>query len=133
LIGLVMGFPFRPTALLLPLPMIILFVFSLGFGIFCSVATVYFRDVQYLLGVFFQLLYFATPIFYPVSAFPGHFQWVALLNPLFPIIHLFQSLIYEGVLPSAADWASASALAVASLTLGLWLLIRCEEDLVFRM
>jgi ABC-2 type transport system permease protein/lipopolysaccharide transport system permease protein len=98
-----------------------------------AVVTVYFRDFYYLLGVFLQLIYFATPILYPLGAMPAKYQFVLKLNPLYPQINLFQKLIYAGVLPSIEDWLTALAVALASFVVGWGLLLLREEDLVFRL
>jgi len=37
-----------------------------------------------------QLLMYATPVIYPVSAVPARFQWVMLINPMTPIIEAFR-------------------------------------------
>src|SRR5262249_2524815 len=83
LLGAVLGFGFSSAVLMLPAAMTILFLFTLGITIIASVLTVYFRDFQYLLGVFLQLLYFATPIMYPVSVLPKGYQEILKLNPFY--------------------------------------------------
>lgn len=45
-------------------PVLIMFVvaFSIGMGLVLSVANVYYRDVEYLISIFMQLLFYCTPI-----------------------------------------------------------------------
>lgn len=132
-IGVLCGFVFKPTVLLLPAALFLIFIFTLGWGLILAVTTVYFRDIQYLLGVFLQLLYFGTPIIYPVSALPSNFQNILKLNPLFSQIEIFQKLIYWGVTPTAQEWVNASLIALVSFFAGVWVLVSREDDLVFRM
>jgi ABC-type polysaccharide/polyol phosphate export permease len=133
LIGIVVGFSFKLTLALVPFAILILAIFSLGLGMALAVANVYFRDVQYLLTVFIQLAYFATPIMYPLSVVPPHVQRFILLNPIYPQIHLFQKLIYAGVVPGAEEWAVAVAGSVVAFFIGIATLATFDEDLVFRM
>lgn len=133
LIGVVLGFTFRLSVLLLPLAILILSVFSLGLGVLFAVLTVYFRDVQYLLSVLLQLVYFLTPIMYPITALPARVAHFLHLNPLYPQILLFQKLIYEGVVPSPTEWAVAGGSALLAFVVGFVTLSYCDEDLVFRM
>jgi ABC-type polysaccharide/polyol phosphate export permease len=132
-IGLVMGFPFRPTLIYLPAAMTSLFFFTLGLGMMFSVLTIYFRDAQYLLGVGLQLLYFATPILYPITALPEHYRPYIALNPLVSQIQIFQKLIYSGELPTLNEWGLAFGIAFMAFAVGSIALLWLEEDLVFRM
>ena len=89
LIAAVAGYHLPVTMLLLPAAMVICFVFTLGASILMAVAAVYFRDILHLQAVFLQLVYFATPILYPLNVLPPKYQeWMAL-NPLYIQIHLF--------------------------------------------
>jgi ABC-type polysaccharide/polyol phosphate export permease len=80
-----------------------------------------------------QLLYFGTPIMYPLSMLPDQYRFVLKLNPLYSQINLFHRLIYEGWLPTAEEWGSAYLIAILTLALGSFMLIKCEDELVFRL
>jgi ABC-2 type transport system permease protein/lipopolysaccharide transport system permease protein len=129
----ILGFAFKATIALLPVAIVILVVFVLGLSVILSVLTVYFRDIQYLVGVFLQLLYFGTPIIYPMEQLPSQYRIILQLNPFYPPIHLFQQVIYYGQAPSAQEWLTASGIALLSLVVGLSTLSAFDEDLVFRM
>lgn len=133
LIGAVIGLKFKATVLLLPVAMVLLCFFTLGISLLVAVATVYFRDVEYLVTVFMQLLYFATPVMYPVSLLPENYRIILSLNPLYSQIQVFHALIYEGVVPTAAVWGTAFGVSFVSLFAGLYVLLLCEDELVFRM
>ena len=47
--------------------MVLLMLFAAGLALMLSVANVYFRDTQYLLGLVMQFWLYLTPIIYPVS------------------------------------------------------------------
>ena len=53
-----------PTALLLPLPLLVQLVFTLGLALLVSALTVHFRDIQNILEHLLHLWFFATPILY---------------------------------------------------------------------
>jgi ABC-2 type transport system permease protein len=59
----------QPTALALVLPLLIveLYIFSAGVSLFLSAAYVKYRDVSYIWEVIMQVLFYATPIIYPLS------------------------------------------------------------------
>jgi ABC-type polysaccharide/polyol phosphate export permease len=132
-IGFVVGFHFHATLVLLPLAVLLMFLFVLGIALLASVATVYFRDVQYLTGVFLNLLYFLTPVIYPLSALPEQYRVYLKLNPVAAEIVLFQKLIYFGQLPTAQEWMIATSISIVAFLGGLSVLMATEDELVFRM
>ena len=133
LLGSFIGFKFKMTLLLLPLPILFLFIFTFGISLMVSVATIYFRDMQYLLTVFLQLLYFATPIMYPAELLPPNYLFALRLNPVYSQINLFHKLIYDGVIPTGTEWGVAAAVAFCVLGAGISVMRAFEYELVFRM
>lgn len=127
------GLPFKPTLAFLPFAIVIFTIFTLGLSCLVALATVYFRDVQYLLGVFLQLIYFATPILYPVQMLPEPYRPYLALNPLVLQIGLFQKLIYYGENPPLVEWTQALGMALVTFLVGAIALLWWEDDLVFRM
>lgn len=133
ILGLFLDMPLHTTLLYVPLAAILLFIFTFGLTLICSVAIIYFRDVIYLTTVFLQLLYFVTPILYPENALPAAYLPFLQANPLYWQINIFHHLVYLGDVPTAFEWAAAIGTAFASLGAGILVLVTLEEDLVFRM
>ena len=100
------------TMLLLPLILVPLFLFTLGVSFFTASLGVYVRDTSYAVGVVLQILFFMTPIFYPVSAIPERFRWPILLNPLTLLIEEARKVFLYGELP---DWRFLGAAFLISL------------------
>ena len=100
------------TMLLLPLILVPLFLFTLGVSFFTASLGVYVRDTPYAVGVVLQILFFMTPIFYPVSAIPERFRWPILLNPLTLLIEEARKVFLYGELP---DWRFLGAAFLISL------------------
>jgi lipopolysaccharide transport system permease protein len=63
---------------------------GLGFGIIISSLTTKYRDLRFLVTFGVQLLMYATPVIYPVSAIPQRWQWIILVNPMTPIVEGFR-------------------------------------------
>jgi len=100
------------TMLLLPLILLPLFLFTLGVSFFVSSLSVYVRDTPYLVGVLLQILFFMTPIFYPIAAIPERFRWPLQLNPLTILIEEARKVFLYGELP---DWRFLGAAFLISL------------------
>ena len=90
----------------------------------------YFRDIQHLTGVALQLVFFLTPIIYPVTLVPAEWngiplQQLIMLNPVSQFVVAFRELSYGLVVPSLSTWLvllawAAVALVLASLVYRRW-------------
>ena len=68
------GIGFSIQLLWLPLIAIIQAILSLGLLFILSAINVYVRDIEYIVGFFLNLLFYATPILYTVDMFPPNFN-----------------------------------------------------------
>jgi len=86
------GAPIRPNYWIFLMPYLLLLMAGLGLGagIIISALTTKYRDLQYLVTFGVQLLMYATPIVYPLSVVPEKYKWLALANPMAPIIETFR-------------------------------------------
>ena len=71
---------------LVPLFMLLVQLLGLGLGFVSAALTVRFRDVQYVLPYLIQLLLYASPVAYGVSAVPHAVRRLYLLNPVAPLL-----------------------------------------------
>lgn len=99
------GLP-HPTALLLPLVLIPLTLFTLGFLWFLASLGVYLRDVGQIVGVITTALLFLSPVFYPVSALPEQYQVLLHLNPLTLVIEQTRQVLVWGNVIDLGTWAT---------------------------
>lgn len=121
--------------LLLPFLVLEFFVFTFGVALILAVLFVRFRDVGQVWELVTQLLFYVTPIIYPVSYLPADLRPIALLNPLAQVIQDVRSIILsnapQGSIITAPDvlgpggrvYPIAIALAVMAIA---WLLYRRE-------
>ena len=58
------------TTLVLPIILVLAGLFGLGIGFFVCVFNTHYRDVQYLVGIILNALFFLVPIVYPISIIP---------------------------------------------------------------
>lgn len=94
-------FTFSWTLILLPITIIPLLLLTSGIAFFVASLAVYIRDLSYVVGLVTQVLFFMTPIFYPITAVPEKFQIVLKLNPLSYIIEDCRAVLLYGNQP---DW-----------------------------
>lgn len=130
---LVLGGSFSWALLFLPISFTLLFLFAFGLGMIMSIATVFFRDLQHVILIVMQGLFFLTPIIYKPDSLTGKVAWLVNLNPVTPFIALFRLPLLDASLPSVAILLQASVISLASITLGLFVFLRQEKNIVFRL
>jgi ABC-type polysaccharide/polyol phosphate export permease len=81
--------------LLLPVALFPLLVGTISVTIIFSVLNVFYRDINFVMGFIFSLLFFLTPIFYPRSFVPPNFQWMINSNPIIYFIEPFRTIIHK--------------------------------------
>ena len=125
------------TLLVIPL-MILIGLFGLGIGLTLSVINTSFRDVQYLVGIVLQALFFLTPIVYPpqsvpVDAWGGWPQRLVDINPVNQFVSSLRQAVYLLEWPSLSSWLIMTALALGTFSLGWWFFarnsMRLSEDM----
>ena len=106
------------SILLLPFPIICVFLFSVGIGLILSVYAVYFRDLLHLYGVFTTMFMYLTPIFYPVSALPDWVKTIISFNPLYHFISSMRTIVLDRAVPSGENIVLCIFFALASVAIG---------------
>jgi FkbM family methyltransferase len=67
------------------------------------------RDLDQLVRVFLLLLFYVTPVLYPVSMVPKNLEWLLLVNPFSPLIISWRALLVDNLLSPYIGVASAYA------------------------
>jgi ABC-2 type transport system permease protein/lipopolysaccharide transport system permease protein len=122
-----------PSLVFLPLAIGLLGIFGLGLGLIVATANTFYRDCGHLVGVFLQAWYFATPILFPLEAFPEGVQWRLRLNPAYYFIEMFHDVLYRGEWPRLGLVAAAAVIAATSLGIGYAIFKSQEDKMVFRL
>ncbi|MBR5251808.1 MAG: ABC transporter permease [Oscillospiraceae bacterium] len=119
LVMLITRAPFHPTFILVLYPMVTLFVFSLGVGMFLASSAIFFRDIIHLWSVFTTALMYASAVFYPVTLLDGTvMQYIIRLNPLFWYIDAFRCCVMDGRVFGLAHVVVCAVCAVIAMIVG---------------
>jgi lipopolysaccharide transport system permease protein len=89
------------TLVYLPLVYLPLIALTLGLSWLLASLGVFIRDARNFVSVVVQLLFFLTPIVYPISAVPVAARPLFRLNPLTTIVEDFRRVVIWGMPP---DW-----------------------------
>lgn len=121
------GAEFTPAMAIIPLAIVLTWIFVLGVALLCATVNVFLRDFQYLWASLTFLWFFFTPILYPLSAIPESARHYFEANPVLPFVVLFQQPMCYGTIPPAATFGTAAMLAVLTLACGLTAFLRSER------
>ena len=115
------------TMLLLPMTLLPLLLLSAGVSFLVSSLGVYLRDVQQLVGIVTQMLFFMTPIFYPVSLVPEGLRWILYINPLSTVVEQTRQLFLYGQIPSMGLCLGMFIVSLVVFQLGLAWFVKTKK------
>jgi len=125
-----LGHPFNMAMLwLIPLTLVVV-VFSLGIGLILGVMNVFLRDIGQVTPIILQMLFWFTPIVYPITIIPEAYRHWLNLNPMYPIVDAYQQILVYGNSP---QWGSVLIILAAGIILcivGLFMFRRSSAEMV---
>jgi len=93
---LVSGLHFHFNFIMLPVYLVELYLFSFGLSLVLATLFVWFRDLAHIWEIVLQMMFYATPIIYPVSMIPVKYQKVIFINPVAQMIQDVRSIVLGG-------------------------------------
>jgi len=106
------------TVLLFPLIHVIFFFFIFGAGLLLSSLFVYFRDLNHIWEVLINILFFCSPIIYPLTIVPAYLMPYYLLNPVTQFIIIYRDVMVAGDLPLLFSMAVVVVFTIAAYLVG---------------
>jgi lipopolysaccharide transport system permease protein len=101
----------------IPVLLTILVLLATGMGMIVSAASLFFRDVKYIVEVALTFGIFFTPVFYDTGMFGDKGKWL-LLNPVAPILEGFTACIIRHQSPDLYWLAYSVAFALVTVFSG---------------
>lgn len=128
---LITGLPIKRSFLLIIIPLLFLLVFSYGIGMLLASSMVFFRDTQFLWGVFSMLWMYATPLFYPVSILSEFMQKLIEFNPLYHFILCIRTCIINGVSPDPREYYICAFSALIAILIGGYVFKKSQDKFIY--
>lgn len=126
-----LGHQFSFTMLwLVPLTIIVM-ALALGIGLILGILNVFLRDIGQITPIILQILFWFTPIVYPVSIIPENYHYLLKLNLMSSITSAYQQILVYNTSP-VLDTGLITLTAVAFLVMLLSLVIfrRASAEMV---
>jgi lipopolysaccharide transport system permease protein len=116
-----------PSALLLPLPVLVQLVFTLGLALFFSALTVHFRDIQNILSHVLHLWFWGSPVLYLYGDVHGRFRTLLRMNPLAHVLVSYQQMLFDGAFDHARGLLLAGLVSLLTFAVGAFLFERLRD------
>lgn len=100
--------------------MLVEYMLALGMALIVSAATVYIRDLEYLLGIITMAWQFMTPIMYSIEMVPEELTPLFMLNPMTPVILAYRDILYYGKVPQLTTLMHAVGFGILLIFLGFF-------------
>lgn len=114
---LVIGTRWNTNLLWIPVLLLEMVSLAIGIAMFVSAASLFFRDVKYIIDVVLTFGVFFTPVFYDVNMLGDKGKWL-LLNPVAPILDGLSASVARGQSPELPWLAYSFACTTFTLISG---------------
>ncbi len=114
---------------LIPLTLTVV-TLALGIGLILGVMNVFLRDIGQIVPIILQMLFWFTPVVYPITIIPDSYRHWLLLNPMYPLVDAYQQILVYGKNPV---WENVFGIAVIGLfltLLSLFMFRRASAEMV---
>lgn len=136
LVGVAAVLHVKPTIYLLQavIPLVLLFIMTLGVGLILATMNVFFRDLEYLWNVALMLIMYASAIFYDVSkVIENGYGFLFKINPLYMIITNFREAILYGQPLSMEYLMPATIFSFGSLFVGIYIFYKKQDEFILHI
>lgn len=125
-----LGHQFSFTMLwLIPITLIVT-MFALSLGLILGVFNVFLRDIGQVIPIILQMVFWFTPIVYPVSIIPETYRHWLILNPLYPLTNAYQQILVYGTPPELKGIVVIAAIGLLLAGISLFMFRRASAEMV---
>lgn len=103
---------------------------ALGIGLILGVLNVFIRDLTHIVPILLQLLFWATPIVYPITIIPEHLRILIRYNPLTSMVTEYQQLFLTYQSPVMTQFLQLLAISGIFVCIGAFVFKRANREMV---
>lgn len=114
-------------------PLVLLFVLTLGAGMILATICIFFRDMEYLWEVVLMLIMYSSAIFYyPERLMNSGYDWILKYNPLYCIIQSFRNAMF-GEAMNMQLVGYAGIFSLATLVVGIIVFYKKQDKFILQI
>lgn len=125
---IITGVRITPWIALLPVIMLVQFLFTTGLCLALSALYVRFRDLEHIVGILLTAWFYVTPIVYDAAAFPENIRKILALNPMTQFVDAYRAVMLYGTAPGKLGFPILVALSVAVFFAGAFIFSKLQKD-----
>ena len=110
-----------------PFILLIQFILLLGISFIVSSVTVYFRDLEHIIGVILMAAFYATPIVYKLEQLPANLQIIMQLNPMTHLINAYRDIFYYHQMPNMQILCILLVLSIILTIIGYFIFKKLQK------
>jgi len=119
------------TVLLVPIYLVPVLIAVGAIAVALAFLTPYVHDIPECVQTAASVLFWLTPVVYPMSSVPDRARGWYSLNPIYLLMRPISELTYAGRLPSLSDTAACLAVAAVAVVIGYAVHRRCGRNFVY--
>lgn len=105
-------------------------LFGFGLGLTLGLFNIFSRDVFQFMTVVMQLWFWLTPLVYPKEIIPEHFVWIVRLNPMTPMVSIYQDAMLLNRWPNMIDLLAPILIGLIFSAVALFIFRRASSEIV---
>lgn len=110
-----------------PFILLIQYILLIGIAFIVSSITVYFRDLEHIIGVILMAAFYGTPIVYKLEQLPANLQVFMQLNPMTHLINAYRDIFYYQQMPNFKMLGLLLAIAIGLTVIGYFIFKKLQK------
>lgn len=124
---LIAGIGITKYILLYPIILLIQYILLLGIAFIVSSITVYFRDLEHIIGVILMAAFYGTPIVYKLEQLPANLQVIMQINPMTHLINAYRDIFYYQQMPNMKVLGLLAIISIILTIVGYFLFKKLQK------
>lgn len=113
--------------LLYPFVLLVQYILLLGISFIISSITVYFRDLEHIIGIVLLAAFYGTPIVYKLEQLPDNLQMLMKFNPMTHIINGYRDIFYYHQMPNMKILGILLSISLAITIIGYFIFKKLQK------
>lgn len=101
-------------------------LFTYALSLLAAAFNLFYRDIQYLLGLGIMVWMYMTPVIYPTEIFPTQYRWIFQINPMAVFINAYRQVILAGGAPNISSLSIGLLLSLAMYLIARYVFKKLE-------
>lgn len=103
---------------------------AVALGLILGVLNVFVRDIGQVVPIVLQILFWFTPIVYPINIIPDDLKSLISYNPMFPIVSAYHDVFVYSATPDFMEIGITIGITLLLLAFGLYIFRRAAPEMV---